>query len=65
MDKTLAPAGLAFVLRRSPEGLITIAGFDVDVPVEVFQQFLTEALAYVAEDPHALLGTCVGKSTDD
>ncbi len=63
-DKTLAPAGLAFLLRRSPEGLITLAGFDVDVPVEVFQQFFSEALAHVCEDPQALRGRWVERSAD-
>ena len=58
-DKSLAPAGLAFQLRRSPEGLITLVGFDVHVPVEVFQQFFTEALAHVVDDPQALLGRWV------
>jgi hypothetical protein len=39
-DKSLAPAGLAFLLRQSPEGLITLTGFDVEVPVEVFSSSL-------------------------
>jgi|GEM_PF-3955867 len=64
-DKTLAPAGLAFLLRRSPEGLITLAGFDVDVPVEVFQHFFSEALPYVIEDPQTLLEKWVEKASDD
>jgi hypothetical protein len=54
-DRSLAPAGLAFLLRQSPEGLITVAGFDVDVPIAVFQKFLEEGLAYVVQRPEALL----------
>jgi hypothetical protein len=64
-DKALAPAGLAFLMRRSPEGLITLTGFDVDVPLEVFQQFFTEALAYVSEDPRALLERWVEDPSGD
>jgi hypothetical protein len=54
-DRSLAPNGLAFLLRRSPEGLITPAGFDVDVPLEIFQKFFEEGLDYVSQDPQALL----------
>ena len=64
-DKTLAPAGLAFLLRRSPEGLITLTGFDVEVPVEVFQQFLTDALPYVVQDPKSLAEAWVERSSDE
>lgn len=64
-DKTMAPAGLAFLLRRCPEGHITLAGFDVDVPVEVFQQFFSEVLSYIVEDQQSLLGTCVAKSPNE
>ena len=53
-DKRLAPAGLAFLLRQSGDGLISLTGFDVEVPVDVFQQFLDEALLYVVQDPKAL-----------
>jgi len=64
-DKRFAPAGLAFLLRQSPEGLISLTGFDVEVPMDVFQQFLTEALPYVAQDPKALLERWAEGSTDD
>jgi hypothetical protein len=64
-DKRLAPGGLAFLLRRSPEGPTTLAGFDVDVPVEVFQQFLAEALPHVLEDPETLLKRWVEGSSEE
>jgi predicted aldo/keto reductase-like oxidoreductase len=64
-DSTLAPGGLAFLLRRSPEGLITLAGFDVDVPVEVFQQFFSEAMTYVVQDLQALLARWAEPSSSD
>jgi hypothetical protein len=49
------PRDLAFAIRRSDDGEVMITGFDIDVPIAAFQKFLSEGLAYLAEDPEVLL----------
>ena len=54
------PRDMAFVMRRSDDGEVTITGFDIDVPIDAFQKFLSEGLAYLAQDPEVLLERLLG-----
>jgi hypothetical protein len=48
-DQLLALAGLAFVLSAPEEGQVIMTGFNVAVPFDVFERFLSEGKIYLAE----------------
>ena len=47
-DRSLAPAGLALEVTQTPEGATAVAGHGVMAPLDVAQEFLVQASAYLS-----------------
>ena len=46
-DRSLAPGGLAFEVVQSEDGVLTLTGHNVGIPIETAATFIEEALAYL------------------